>query len=241
MVSNEARVLVVDARPLRGAAIAAIVQRLTGSDSYRIASIASPGVAEELIDAGLKFQMIVYSIGSDSVSASRHREGIKKLRRLAAPIVIFSDNATQKEIVLALTLSVQGFLHSGMAVEITQQALSFMLQGGSYLPPLQNSRSRSSRQNGSLDASASDTVPQHALAKASSNDGLTQRQRLVLQCLKRGDSNKSTARTLGIRESTVKVYIRQLMQKFGVNNRTRLAMTLSMVPETEPLERDSES
>ena len=232
---NVGGILIVDARPLRGAGIAAVVPQLIGS-SYRIASIASPCDAEELIDGSITFQMIIYSIGSGSVGDSKHRKAITKLGRLVAPIVIFSDNDTQKETVLALVLGgVQGFLHSGMAVDITQQALSFMLQGGSYFPSLQDSRSRSSRQNGSVGFAASNPSSEDVLGTATSNDGLTQRQRLVLQRLKLGESNKTIAGALGIRDTTVKVYVRQLMQKFGVDNRTKLAMARDTVSEIVPL------
>ena len=61
--------------------------------------------------------MIIYSVRAESVGDFKHRRGIKTLRELAAPIVIFSDNDTRKEAVLALSTGVEGFLHSGMAVE----------------------------------------------------------------------------------------------------------------------------
>jgi DNA-binding NarL/FixJ family response regulator len=238
--SNDVGILIIDSRPLRGAGIAAVVQRLSGSNC-RIASIGGPSDAEQWIDGGVKFRMIIYSIGSDSVGQFRHRKRIKKLGRLAAPIVIFSDNDTQKETVLALALGVQGLLHWGMGVEITQQALSFMLQGGSYFPPLEGSRARSSQRNGSVDSAVSNTASEDVLGIASSNDGLTPRQRLVLHRLKRGDTNKTIARALGIRVGTVKVYVRQLMQKFGVDNRTKLAMTWNTATEIAPADRGSPS
>jgi DNA-binding NarL/FixJ family response regulator len=235
--SHDGGVLIVDARRLRGAGVAAIVQQLVGSNR-RIATIASASDAEERIDGGVTFQMVIYSIGSDSVGDLEHRRAINNLGRLAAPIVIYSDNDTQKEAVLALTLGVQGFLHSGMAVEITQQALSFMLQGGSYFPPLQDLASLSSQRNGSVDSNA---TPEAASNMTSSKDGLTPRERLVLQRLTLGESNKTIARALGIRDTTVKVYVRQLLHKFGVDNRTKLAMVWSSAAEIGPFLEDSQT
>jgi len=46
----------------------------------------------------------------------------------------------------------------------------------------------------------------------------------VLDRLSRGDPNKVIARQMGIREGTVKVYVRQIMRKLGVGNRTQLAI-----------------
>jgi len=190
--------------------------------------------AAELIGDRVDFRVIIYSLGAESVGDIKHRKVIKILRGLAAPIVIFSDNATRKETALALSTGVQGFLHSGMALELAQQALSFILQGGSYFPPLQQSRSRPPLHNELVDTSAGN-VPRYPPSSAvSSNDNLTQRQRDVLQGLKRGESNKIIARALGIREGTVKVHVRQLMRRMGVNNRTQLAIASSTISEVEP-------
>jgi DNA-binding NarL/FixJ family response regulator len=53
---------------------------------------------------------------------------------------------------------------------------------------------------------------------------LTVRQKAVLEPLSRGESNKAIARRLGLREGTVKVHVRQIMRKFGVSNRTQVAI-----------------
>jgi DNA-binding NarL/FixJ family response regulator len=47
----------------------------------------------------------------------------------------------------------------------------------------------------------------------------------VLRLLQEGQSNKRIARTLGLRESTIKVHVRQIMRKLGVANRTQAALT----------------
>jgi DNA-binding NarL/FixJ family response regulator len=232
--STEARVLIVDARPLRSLGIAALLYKVFESSPCRITSVSSPMEAKELIGDSATFRVIIYSVGAEPVGDIKHRRGIKTLKELAAPIVIFSDNGTLKEAALVLSTGVRGFLHSGMAVELAQQALLFILQGGSYFPPLQQSRSRRSLHNESIDTSPRNVPRDPALGAISSNDSLTKRQRAVLQGLKRGESNKIIARALGIREGTVKVYVRQLMRRMGVNNRTQLAIASSTASEIEP-------
>lgn len=54
---------------------------------------------------------------------------------------------------------------------------------------------------------------------------LTRRQREVLDLLSEGKSNKIIAYELDIRESTVKVHIRNLMRRYKTTNRTALAVT----------------
>ena len=54
---------------------------------------------------------------------------------------------------------------------------------------------------------------------------LTPRQEQILQLIRsRGASNKIIAKTLGISESTVKLHIAGIFKKYGVRNRTQLAV-----------------
>ncbi|MBV9828384.1 MAG: response regulator transcription factor [Alphaproteobacteria bacterium] len=54
--------------------------------------------------------------------------------------------------------------------------------------------------------------------------GLSGRERLILEHLMRGASNKHIARDLGIAEATVKVHVKSLLRKTRVRNRTQAAM-----------------
>jgi DNA-binding NarL/FixJ family response regulator len=56
-----------------------------------------------------------------------------------------------------------------------------------------------------------------------SNGELTRREREVLQLVSQGLSNQQIARTLWIAESTVKVHVRHLFEKLGVQSRTEAA------------------
>jgi len=72
--------------------------------------------------------------------------------------------------------------------------------------------------------------------------GLTARQQDVLERLRRGESNKLIGRQLRLRESTVKVHIRQIMRKLGAANRTQAALCAAQLDlgsaEQEEDERD---
>jgi len=45
-----------------------------------------------------------------------------------------------------------------------------------------------------------------------------------LGCLTEGAPNKSIARQLGITEATVKIHVKSLIRKIGVQNRTQAAL-----------------
>jgi len=54
--------------------------------------------------------------------------------------------------------------------------------------------------------------------------GLSERENQILQCLRKGASNKVIARQLQIAESTVKVHIKSVLKKLRLNNRTQAAI-----------------
>lgn len=67
--------------------------------------------------------------------------------------------------------------------------------------------------------------PGHKRATTSTKISLTPRQRQVLHLItNNGASNKVIARSLRISESTVKLHISCILKKFGVRNRTQLAL-----------------
>lgn len=57
--------------------------------------------------------------------------------------------------------------------------------------------------------------------------GLTHREKEVLLLLAQGQSNKAIARQLEINDTTVRVYVRSILHKLGVSNRTQAALLFS--------------
>jgi two-component system, NarL family, nitrate/nitrite response regulator NarL len=53
---------------------------------------------------------------------------------------------------------------------------------------------------------------------------LSSRQKLILNCLIEGDSNKTIARKIHITEATVKVHLKAILRKIRVHNRTQAAI-----------------
>jgi DNA-binding NarL/FixJ family response regulator len=61
--------------------------------------------------------------------------------------------------------------------------------------------------------------------RAGDSGKLTQREIAVLDLIRLGQPNKLIAEGLGMSASTVKVHVRNIMQKMGVANRTQVALT----------------
>lgn len=56
---------------------------------------------------------------------------------------------------------------------------------------------------------------------------LTERQTAVIEALRRGKANKIIAYELNMKESTVKVHVRNIMKKLNAKNRTEVAFLAS--------------
>ncbi|WP_085580006.1 LuxR C-terminal-related transcriptional regulator [Thalassospira mesophila] len=63
---------------------------------------------------------------------------------------------------------------------------------------------------------------------------LTHREQEILQCLENGESNKRIAIRLDITEATVKVHVKSILRKIGVDNRTQAAIW-SLRQRTRPM------
>lgn len=59
---------------------------------------------------------------------------------------------------------------------------------------------------------------------ASELDKLTPREKDILACLARGESNKIIARTLNVAESTVKIHVQNILKKLGLSSRVQAAV-----------------
>ena len=238
--SGKPFVAIVDIKNLRRASITSLLEPWANSENLRLTSF-TPDQAREALQAEPNFRMLILSIGGDSIA---DRENLRQLRELhefatTAPLVIMSDRENAQDVAAAISADAKGFIHSGITSALAYQALSFILNGGSYFPTVSvqsletggkqadNShnghRSESESKNqkhGTNGVGSADS--QHDSGYQSAN--ITSRQREVLEHVRRGESNKLIARHLGMTEGTVKVHIRQMMRKFQVSNRTQLAV-----------------
>lgn len=127
----------------------------------------------------------------------------------ACPAVVLADNEDPDLIVQTLGKSVRGYVPTSLSIDIAVRAMALARAGGVFVPV------------GSL--MAAHRVADGASAIAPKANGLTERQAAVLDALRRGKPNKIIAHELKMRESTVKVHVRNLMRKLHATNRTQVA------------------
>jgi len=63
-----------------------------------------------------------------------------------------------------------------------------------------------------------------AAPQPAERDKLTTREREIVQCLARGESNKQIARHLDVAESTVKIHVQNILKKLNLTSRVQVAV-----------------
>jgi len=131
--------------------------------------------------------------------------GVQDVKELIAmfsdqPIAILSGVAGQMEITALLESGARGFIPKTMPGDGLVAAVRLIL-AGQVFSPTQTDKSQ-----------------------GADGSSLTPREREVLFCLQRGESNKQIARLLDIQETTVKLHLRSLALKLEARNRTEVVV-----------------
>jgi DNA-binding NarL/FixJ family response regulator len=105
--------------------------------------------------------------------------------------------------------AVDGFIPTSDTTEVAAAALRLVIAGGHYGPQLTASAAPSPQGPADPLQHESDTI-----------QGLTLRERTVLELLRTGEPNKLIAYKLGMSLSTAKVHVHNIIRKLKVRNRT---------------------
>ena len=206
---KKTEILIIDTKNLRQAGITRLLE--TWADVMGLtAKPVVPGVPLDVCCAPANCEMTIVCVGKESIQGAQYQELITNVRRLIpqALLVIISDREDPQEIRAAFEEGAVGFMPTSIEPALAFQALSFIRSGGSFFPPSALSTSlREATING--------------VARVSD---LTAKQEEVISRLRKGLSNKAIARQLDMSEATVKVHVRRIIRKFGVANRTQLAV-----------------
>ena len=200
--------LIIDSKRLRQAGFTRLLE--TWADVMGLtAKPVVPGVPLDACCAPANCEMTIVCVGNESIQGAQYQELITNVRRLMpqALLVIISDREDPQEIRAAFEEGAVGFLPTSIEPAVAFQALSFIRSGGSFFPP-----------------SALSTCLREVTINGACVSDLTAKQEEVCGRLRKGLSNKAIARQLDMSEATVKVHVRRVIRKFGVANRTQLAV-----------------
>lgn len=159
---------------------------------------------------------ILLNIGGKKVAEPSVAEEIRKLSTEfeTTPVIVLADTDELPQIMKALELGARGYIPSSVGIEVCIEAIGLALAGGIFVPA---SSVFAMRQV--LDTGGTVARPMAGM--------FTARQAEVVEALRRGKANKIIAYELKLRESTVKVHIRNIMKKVKATNRTEVAYKIN--------------
>jgi DNA-binding NarL/FixJ family response regulator len=131
------------------------------------------------------------------------------------PVVILSDTDDLAQILKVLECGVRGYIPTSVGIAVCVEAIGLAVAGGIFIPA-------------SSFLAMKHLVGNVGVVENRPLSGMfTSRQEEVVQALRKGKANKIIAFELNLRESTVKVHIRNIMKKLKATNRTEVAYKLN--------------
>ncbi|PBB16794.1 response regulator transcription factor [Mesorhizobium sp. WSM4313] len=159
---------------------------------------------------------ILFNLGGQKVTDNRVADEIKRISSEfnSVPVVILADTEDLAQIMAAVECGARGYIPTSVGIDVCVEAVNLAAAGGTFVPA---SSILSIRHliNPVTNPGSRDAQPL--------TDMFTLRQAEVAEALRRGKANKIIAYELNLRESTVKVHIRNIMRKLKATNRTEVA------------------
>jgi DNA-binding NarL/FixJ family response regulator len=199
-----------------------LVKLLESTGRFRVLAVARPAeVLTKASEERISVDVILVGLGSTLVSDDSVRTDIALLTKALpeVPIIVLCDLKDSQHIGEALRQGIRGYIPTTLTSRILIEALRLIQAGGTFIPADALSEALSDRRS-----TAAET---NSAAARLGTCRLTPRQSQVLELLREGKPNKIIAYELAMRESTVKVHVRQIMRKLQASNRTEAAFLAS--------------
>lgn len=127
------------------------------------------------------------------------------------PTAIIADAEGLNQVLLALEAGARGYIPTSLSIDVVVEAIRLIAAGGVFVPASSVVGARDVREK--PHANGNEVTPV-----------FTSRQAAVVRALCMGKPNKTIAHELNMRESTVKVHVRNIMKKLSARNRTEVAL-----------------
>jgi DNA-binding NarL/FixJ family response regulator len=208
------KLLIVDDHPLFRDGLAALLCQASADNTVIQAASTEEALQladEQVIDAVFMDLVMPGLCGEAAIRefARRHPE---------LPVVVLSSSENPGDVRRVLNAGACGYIPKSATAQTVVSALTLVLSGNIYVPPLLVSAATRAAENA-----------EHGGPRSVSQ--LTDRQVDVLRYLRDGLSNKEISASLGIAEKTVKVHIAAIFKTLNVVNRTQAAKFLHDAPD----------
>lgn len=204
-------ILIADDHPLLRSAVAHALQ--AAIPAAQVLEVASVPALINALEARADVDLIMLDLtmpGAHGFSALLHVRN----EHPEIPVVVISSSEHPRVIRRAQQFGAAGFVPKSAPAGTIGLAVSTVLDGGTWFPPITVERSD---QDAALAARLAQLTPQ---------------QFRVLECLADGLLNKQIAHQLGLAENTVKVHVTAVLKKLDCHSRTQAAVLVkALAPE----------
>jgi two-component system nitrate/nitrite response regulator NarL len=205
--------------------------RILGAAGFRI--IASGSSIDDTVLMTLarhRSVLLVIDSGDDLNGAVRQVELFKE-RHPEGRVAVLADHNQPGHIFSAFRAGAHAYFIKVAPCDAFIKSLELVMLGETILPAaiLSMVLDRADDDNDDRDRGAAVHDMRKAAggyleAESSHMSRLSARERCILNCLIKGDSNKGIARKIEVAEATVKVHVKAILRKIRVHNRTQAAI-----------------
>lgn len=204
-------VLLVDDHTLFRSGVRSLLQR---NPRFNVAGEAADGVDGVKRALQLKPDVVLLDLNMPGMS------GIETLQlmlqdRPGAAVLMLTVSEEAEDLAAALQAGARGYLLKNIDADYLTRAVERAAAGESVL---------AESLAGKLFAHVQRAGAPRTPSPASELDKLTPREREILACLARGESNKVIARALDLAESTVKIHVQNILKKLDLSSRVQAAV-----------------
>lgn len=204
-------VLLVDDHTLFRSGVRSLLQR---NPRFSVVGEASDGID------GVKRAM---QLKPDVILLDLHMPGMTGVETLQlilqgwpeAAVIMLTVSEEGEDLATALQAGARGYLIKNIDADYLVRAIERAAAGESVLAESMAAK---------LVAQLQKQREPKPAAPPSELDKLTPREREILACLARGESNKLIARVLDLAESTVKIHVQNILKKLGLTSRVQAAV-----------------
>ncbi|MBJ7311193.1 response regulator [Rugamonas sp. CCM 8940] len=202
-------VLLVDDHTLFRSGIRSLLQR---NPEFAVVGEASDGIEGIKRAQQLQPQVILLDLNMPGMS------GVETLQLMLqdcpdSAIVMLTVSEDAQDLSVALKAGAAGYLLKNIDTEYLIRAIRRAANGETVVAEAMTAKLVAQLHGGGL-----------AQPAASDLDKLTPREKEIIACLARGESNKVIARSLDLAESTVKIHVQNVLKKLGLSSRVQAAV-----------------
>ncbi|PHR65177.1 two-component system response regulator NarL [Pseudidiomarina marina] len=207
MSDTPASIMLVDDHPLLRKGLK---QLISLEDGLEVVAECSNGVDALAKAEELDPDLIILDLNMQGM------DGLETLKRMrdngvTSRIVMLTVSDADEDVVTAITNGADGYLLKDMDPELLLDQIQRAIEGKMVLSE-------------AITEVLATALRRPSAPTASKLDGLTNREREILELIAKGMSNKVIARELDISDGTVKVHVKHLLKKLGLRSRVEAAV-----------------